>query len=136
MVTSTSTARVRDALLVSGADVLWIRDALRALERHARVNGGGAPTRLRALLELVDEVAGPTAVAMVTASIDVQSDNQASVDVIGTDEASGLLGFTDRYVRQQCKRGAFLSARKRAGRWTLDRSEVLSVLEDRGATAG
>jgi hypothetical protein len=49
------------------------------------------------------------------------------VDPISSAEAAALLDCSEQWVRACCRRGKFASAERRAGRWLIERHEVVAA---------
>lgn len=121
------------ALLLTGADVLWVRDALRQLARVARSNGAGVPERLARLVALSEHVA----CNLPPRPLEADLSPPTGVDLFETievDEAAALLGWTPRWVREHARRG-FAGARKVRGCWVMNRADVIDALP-RSVTGG
>lgn len=118
------TGIVSDSLLLSGADVLWTRDALRNLARAQRSNGVGVPARVQHLLELTEDVASRVqAGAAIREAAPVPAPDDDLVDSL---KAAALAGCGDAWIRVQCRAGKFATARKVGGRWLISRAELAS----------
>lgn len=108
---------VSHALRVAGhvgrsRDHIWPSEGWRELQRvidqaAAEVRAAGSGSAAVPQLPTLEPVAEPEA-----------------QEPISTAAAAKILGCKERNVRDLCARGRFVSARRRSGRWVIDRAEV------------
>ncbi len=100
-----------------------------AVDQAWRRDGVRPPRSLdgaRALLAAAAGLPAGEAAENRRAEVPLRPDLAASgsTEWIGTTEVARMLGCTGRNVRDLCERGALATARRRGGRWAVDRLEV------------
>lgn len=121
-------------LLLHPSGVRVVRAAMGALQRALDRDGIGLPSDGRSLLDLLDQApatAAPVSVRTAgSGSPAVRSGPEpapsALLDPVTASEVARMLDCEPRNARDLCKRGAFPSARLVAGRWLLERADVLA----------
>lgn len=124
------------SVLLEGTAVPIALEGLRALGRERRGNGTGLPA---VAVELADwlMVAAELAVRLsqaqngsVAGTSTVprrpSAPSSPSQDPVDVEEAAVQLQHSESYVRRMCRAGAFVTARKSAGAWLIDRAEVVA----------
>lgn len=120
-------------VLLGGAAVHDVAQALRLARRMVARDGITPPARWRVLAAAVEAAAAQAAPG--TAVVPRAASTAASgVDKIGTTEAAGLLGCQPRNVRSLAARGVLTTGRVVAGSLALDRTEVLALAAHRKQT--
>ena len=119
-------------LLLQGRQVLLAQRLLRAGAR-ATFRGDGIPesSEVRALLTEADAASERLRNMQATSEYrELPAVATSSVeDLIDLIEAAKLMGVSERNVRALCQRQTLVSGRKHAGRWLVDRAEVLGRIE-------
>jgi hypothetical protein len=133
-------------LLIGPAGALYLARALAAAQPTFRHNGTHPPADYSLLRRAVDQAACE-AYALANGTVDHASSGSTEFrtaadragsgrsDYIGTREAAGILGCSERYVRTMCRNGAFSTARRRGRRWDLARPEVAARTLQHARTA-
>lgn len=121
-------------LLLAGDAVADVGRALRLAARVAARDGIRPSARIRTLLAAVDAITahhGHSATGTPELPPDADLPSSATEDLIGTREAADLMARTDRDVRALCARGTLGTARRTNGRWLMQRTEILELIERR-----
>lgn len=119
-------------LLFGRSAVPWVAMALQREARELQRNGMRDPDAeaiVAAALEAVRRLRLPSVPGSAEVPREVDSGSWSEfVDGITAQEAAEMLGISDRAVREQCDT-SLGTARKVAGRWLIERGEVLARAE-------
>jgi hypothetical protein len=117
------------SLFIGAHDVPVVLDSLRLAERVAARDGISPTRRVLRLIELSQAGAREAARGSGAGTTEVPATaalpRSVVLDPVTVQEAAVLLRISPRRVTALCSRGAFPGAQKVAGRWLLERVDVL-----------
>jgi hypothetical protein len=125
-------------VLVGPAGALYLARALAQSTRAARRDGIRPPADVTELQAVLDTAAGEAqTLARETAKARREEQLADSASITSSGDPAGaidaatmasLMGFSPQWARALLRRGAFASASRRAGHWSVDRAEVEALL--------
>lgn len=124
---------VSGVIVMAGGEVLLggaaVADVGRALRLGARVAARGGIRISPGMHDLLTAVDEAERAAAGTSEYPPEPPAPPLPDELSASEAAALLGCTARNVRARCQRCGFTTARFVAGRWLIDRAELLARQE-------
>lgn len=118
-------------VLTGRASVAWTAMAVLREAQALRRNGVRDPDAeaiAAAWTEAARRLRSPSAVGSAEVPREAEPAWSGFIDGITTQEAAEMLGISDRAVREQCDT-SLGTARKIAGRWLIERGEILARAE-------
>ncbi len=118
-------------LLLSGPAVLWFATLAERSVHAQRGNGVRNPVAERWLATSIEASSRVRTAANGRAALPLAGSPSSSslVDPISASEAAVILNRKARNVRDLCHRGTLQTAQPVAGRWQIERAEVLARVE-------